>query len=135
MNTKDTPPLPDPGRPGAHEGLSERELWEHQRLQEFGLDERAGDVLTFCPHCRREMLDRLARAQARGSALFQVVRREGLSPLSPGPMTPEDELLFEYKSWLQARHTRLQSRRTRRLVAAAAFVLLMLWTALDSLPH
>ncbi|WP_437669608.1 hypothetical protein [Sorangium sp. So ce131] len=135
MNTKDTPPPSDPGRPGAHEGRSEREIWEHQRLQEFGLNERAGEASTFCLDCRREMLDRLARAQARGSALFQVVRREGLSSLPPGHLAPEDELLFEYKSWLQSRLTRLRSRRTRRLVAAAAFVLLMLWTALDSLPH
>ncbi|WP_437730311.1 hypothetical protein [Sorangium sp. So ce1335] len=86
----------------------------------------------FCLHCRREMLERLARAQTRGSVLFDVVRRHGLSPLPPrgaeaeGVVDPAPELVEDPAARLR------RGRRAVRLVLLVVVALgaLTLWAAL-----
>lgn len=88
MSAKDSPHHHDRPEDDSHEARQARESWEQQKLRELGLDGIEEDASTFCLHCRREMLERLARAQARGSVLFDMVRRHGLSPLPPSRVRP-----------------------------------------------
>ncbi|WP_437707767.1 hypothetical protein WMF45_28285 [Sorangium sp. So ce448] len=81
MSAKDSPHHDDRREDAHNEARRAREIWEQQRLRELDLVGIEEDASTFCLHCRRELLGQLARAQARGSVLFELVRREGLSPL------------------------------------------------------
>lgn len=119
-----------------HESRQARESWEQQKLRELGLDDVGGDASMFCLHCRREMLERLARAQERGSVLFDVVRRQGLSPLPPRGAEPGAEGLVEGAPEL-LQGAGLSLRRGRRalalVLAGAALGALILWAALAHL--
>lgn len=89
MSTKDTPPPPPARRASVpQEGPRAREAWEHEKLREFGLDQSDPKEPIYCPECHREMLERLAKAQARGSVLFQIIRQHGLSPLPLHALQP-----------------------------------------------
>ncbi|MGK3992581.1 hypothetical protein [Sorangium sp. So ce1024] len=136
MSSKGSPHHHDHRAGDSHEARQTRESWEQQKLRELGLADVGADASTFCLHCRREMLERLARAQARGSVLFDMVRREGLSPLPPRGVEAGDEALIDgAPELLQGPEAGL--RRGRRAVAlvlvAAALGALMLWAALAHL--
>ncbi|WP_437274785.1 hypothetical protein WME90_26420 [Sorangium sp. So ce375] len=131
MSAKDSPHRDD-GRENAHnEGRQARESWEQQRLRELGLVGIEEDASTFCLHCRREVLEQLARAQARGSLLFDIVRREGLSPLplhdtrseAEGVRTPERQRAL----WELTLHRR---RPLWLTLAGLTIGALVLWAAL-----
>ncbi|WP_437661510.1 hypothetical protein [Sorangium sp. So ce1182] len=138
MSAKDNPHHHGRRADGSHEARQARESWEQQKLRELDLDDIDGDASMFCLHCRREMLERLARAQERGSVLFDMVRRHGLSPLPPqgAPLDAEGPGRapgFPLGRWPSAP----RSRRAVRLVLAAVAALvsgaLVLWAALAHL--
>ncbi|XYH93421.1 hypothetical protein ACMHYB_36970 [Sorangium sp. So ce1128] len=139
MSAKDSPHHHGRRADGLHEARQARESWEQQKLRELGLDDIEGDASMFCLHCRREMLERLARAQARGSVLFDVVRRHGLSPLPPqgAPLGAEGPVGRAPGLPRDRRPSALRSRRALRLVLAAVAALvsgaLLLWAALAHL--
>ncbi|WP_438003582.1 hypothetical protein WME89_32525 [Sorangium sp. So ce321] len=138
MSAKDNPHHHGRRADGSHEARQARESWEQQKLRELDLDDIDGDASMFCLHCRREMLERLARAQERGSVLFDMVRRHGLSPLPPqgAPLDAEGAGRapgLPLGRWPSAP----RSRRAVRLVLAAVAALvtgaLVLWAALAHL--
>ncbi|WP_437618491.1 hypothetical protein [Sorangium sp. So ce1151] len=138
MSAKDNPHHHGRRADGSHEARQARESWEQQKLRELDLDDIDGDASMFCLHCRREMLERLARAQERGSVLFDMVRRHGLSPLPPqgAPLDAEGPGRapgLPLGRWPSA----LRGRRAVRLVLAAVAALvsgaLVLWAALAHL--
>ncbi|XXT15262.1 hypothetical protein WME94_33930 [Sorangium sp. So ce429] len=134
MSAKDSPHHHGRRADGSHETRQARESWEQQKLRELGLDDIDGDASLFCFHCRREMLERLARAQERGSVLFDMVRRHGLSPLPPqgapldaeGPVAPGLPL----GRWPSAPRGRRAVWLVLAAVAALVSGALVLWAAL-----
>ncbi|WP_438013999.1 hypothetical protein WMF18_24095 [Sorangium sp. So ce315] len=136
MSAKGSPHHHDHRAGDLHEARHARESWEQQKLREFGLEGVRGDASMFCLHCRREMLERLARAQERGSVLFDVVRRQGLSPLPPrGVELGAEGLVDGAPDLLQGAGADLRrGRRALALVlAGAALGALILWAALAHL--
>lgn len=134
MSAKDSPHHHDRPADDSHEARQARESWEQQQLRELGLDGTEEDASAFCLHCRREMLERLARAQARGSVLFDMVRRHGLSPLPPRGVRPRAGGCVGFLSKLGAIAPR--GRRAAWIVLAClAIGALTLWAALASLRH
>ncbi|WP_437893259.1 hypothetical protein [Sorangium sp. So ce124] len=131
MTAKDSPHHDDRREDAHNEARRARESWEQQQLRELGLVGIEEDASTFCLHCRREMLAQLARAQARGSVLFELVRREGLSPLP----------LHDPRSAVEGGHTagyrrdlwKIATYRRRALwisLAGLSIGALVLWVAL-----
>ncbi|WP_437954545.1 hypothetical protein WME76_23495 [Sorangium sp. So ce119] len=136
MSAKDSPHHHGRRADDLREARQARESWEQQKLRELGLDDVEVDASMFCLHCRREMLERLARAQARGSVLFDMVRTHGLSPLPPRDVAPEAEGLVGRTPELLPGAGAMLSRRRRAswlVLAAVAIGALMLWAALASL--
>ncbi|WP_437284464.1 hypothetical protein [Sorangium sp. So ce406] len=131
MSAKDSPHHHGRRADDLREARQARESWEQQKLREFGLDDGEGDASMFCLHCRREMLERLARAQARGSVLFDMVRLHGLSPLPPRDVEPEG-LVGRTPELLPGAGAMLSRRRRASwlVLAAVAIGALMLWAAL-----
>ncbi|KYF75059.1 hypothetical protein BE11_24065 [Sorangium cellulosum] len=134
MSAKDSPHHHGRRADDLREARQARESWEQQKLREFGLDDVEGDASMFCLHCRREMLERLARAQARGSVLFDMVRFHGLSPLPPRDVEPEG-LVGRTPELLQGAGAMLSRRRRASwlILAAVAIGALVLWAALATL--
>ncbi|WP_434041259.1 MULTISPECIES: hypothetical protein [Sorangium] len=133
MSAKDSPHHHGRRADDLREARQARESWEQQKLREFGLDDVEGDASMFCLHCRREMLERLARAQARGSVLFDMVRHQGLSPLPPREVGPEAEgLAGRAPELFHGPGAMLPRRRLASwlVLAAVAIGALVLWAAL-----
>ncbi|WP_437806706.1 hypothetical protein [Sorangium sp. So ce1078] len=138
MNAKDSPHHHDRPANDPHEAGQASESWERQKLRELGLDGIEEDASTFCFHCRRDMLDRLARAQARGSVLFDMVRRHGLSPLPPRGVRPRGGGCAGFLSELACDLGAIAPRGRRALwivFAGLATGALALWAALAGLSH
>ncbi|WP_437923561.1 hypothetical protein WMF37_31640 [Sorangium sp. So ce291] len=139
MSAKDSPHHHGRRADGSHEARQARESWEQQKLRELGLDDIDGDASMFCFHCRREMLERLARAQERGSVLFDMVRRHGLSPLPPqgAPLDAEGPVGrapgLPLGRWPSAPRRRRAARLVLAAVAALVSGALVLWAALAHL--
>ncbi|AUX24202.1 hypothetical protein SOCEGT47_047390 [Sorangium cellulosum] len=137
MSTKDSPHHhPDQRVEDLREGPQAREAWEQEKLRELGIEEAETDGPIHCPECRREMLERLAKAQARGSMLFQIVRQQGLSPLPLHGIQPGAEGPVASAPALPARPRlagRLGPRARRVVLVGAAIVALTLWAALTHL--
>lgn len=131
MTAKDSPHHDDRREDAQDEARRARESWEQQQLRELGLVGIEEDASTFCLHCRRETLAQLARAQARGSVLFELVRREGLSPLplhDPGSAGEGDHTAgYRRDLWEIAMHRR---RALWISLAGLAIGALVLWVAL-----
>ncbi|XXX72697.1 hypothetical protein WMF30_34115 [Sorangium sp. So ce134] len=138
MSAKESPHHHDRPANESHEGRQARESWEEEKLRELGLDGIEEDASTFCLHCRREMLERLARAQARGSVLFDMVRRHGLSPLPPRGVQPRGGGCAGFLSELACALGAIApcGRRAVWIVLAGlAIGALALWAALAGLGH
>ncbi|WP_437933996.1 hypothetical protein [Sorangium sp. So ce341] len=136
MSAKDSPHHHDRPTDDSDEARQARESWEQQKLRELGLDGIEEDASAFCPHCRREMLERLARAQERGSVLFDMVRRHGLSPLPPRGGRSRAGRCLGFFSELASELRALAPRGRRApwlVLASLAIGALALWAALASL--